>query len=129
MKNYVCNMFASIQNGQTARKSVISQTRKFACEQLLTILWNENFILGYGIDQKNNKKINIFLKYQKNGEPSINSIKPVSKPGKKIYYSLKQIWKIDSSRYFIIFSTNKGFKSITQCKKLRIGGEPIAIIN
>jgi len=122
-------MFANIKNGQNAKKSVITQTRKNICEQLLQIMWDENFILGYRVSLENTKKIEIFLKYQKNGKPAINCIKPVSKPGKRIYYSSKQIWKIDSSKLFVIFSTDKGLKSITQCKKLKIGGEPVLTIN
>ena len=129
MKNHLSNLIANIKNGQMAKKSMISQTRKSICERILTILWNDNFILGYQIDQKNTKKIDIFLRYQRNGKPIINSIKLMSKPGKKIYYSAKQIWKIDSSKFFIIFSTNKGIKSLIECKKLKIGGEPILIIN
>ena len=122
-------MFANIKNGQTSKKSVVIQTRKIVCEKILKILWDEGFITGYRIFSKNNKKLEIFLKYQKNGQPSINSFKSLSKPGRRIYYSAKQLWKIDSNKSFIILSTNQGFKSITQCKKDKIGGEPFLIIN
>ena len=122
-------MFANIKNGQTARKSLIIQTRKNMCEQILKLLWDEGFISGYRISLDNSAKLEIFLKYKKNGNPTINSIKTMSTPGKRIYYSAKQIWKIDSSKLFIIFSTNKGFKSITECKKFKLGGEPFLIIN
>ena len=122
-------MFANIKNGQTAKKSTIIQTRKNMCEHILKLLWDEGFISGYRISLENTQKLEIFLKYQKNGNPTINSIKTMSKPGKRIYYSAKQIWKIDSSKLFIIFSTNQGLKSITQCKKFKLGGEPFLIIN
>lgn len=122
-------MFANIKNGQTAKKSIIVQTRKNMCEHILKLLWDEGFISGYRISLENNKKLEIFLKYQKTGKPIINSIKTISKPGKRIYYSAKQIWKMNSSKLFIIFSTNKGLKSITQCKKFKLGGEPFLIIN
>ena len=122
-------MFANIKNGQTAKKSVVIQTRKIVCEKILKILWDEGFITGYRISSKNNKKLEIFLKYQKNGQPSINSFKSLSKPNRRIYYSAKQMWKIDSNKSFIILSTNRGFKSILQCKKDKIGGEPFLIIN
>lgn len=128
MKNYLWNMFANIKNGQLAKRSFIYQTRKKICESFLRILWDEGFILGYKIDSEDSNKIKIFLKY-KNGRPAINSIKLISKPGRRIYYSIKQIWKIDSSKSFMIFSTNKGLKSILDCKKLRIGGEPYIAIN
>lgn len=121
-------MFASIKNGQLARRNFIYNTRKKICESFLKILWKEGFIIGYKIDPNNKNRLKIFLKY-KNGQPVINSLKPISKPSRRIYYSIKQIWKIDSSKSFIIFSTNKGLKSILDCKKLRIGGEPFIVIN
>ena len=128
MKNYLWNMFANIKNAQLAKRDFIFQEKKHTCESFLKILWNEGFILGYKTDITNNRKLKIFLKYQRN-KPAINSLKTISKPGRRIYYSIKQIWKIDSNKSFIIFSTNKGLKTITDCKKLGIGGEPFVVIN
>lgn len=128
MKNYLWNMFANIKNGQMTKRNFIFQQRKKICESYLKILWREGFILGYTIDHKNKNQIKIFLKYR-NGQPAINSLNLISKPSRRIHYSIKQIWKIDSSKSFIIFSTNKGLKSIIECKKLKIGGEPVITIN
>ena len=122
-------MFANIKNGQMAKKSVIIGPKKNICESFLKILWDEGFISGYKVSSQNNNRLEIFLKYTKNGKPAINSLKFLSKPGQRVYYSAKQIWKLDSSKTFIIFSTNKGLKSISDCKKIRIGGEPLIIIN
>jgi len=122
-------MFTSIKNGQMAKKSVIIGPKKKICEFFLKILWDEGFISGYKVSLQNNNKIEIFLKYTSNGKPAINSLKFISKPGQRVYYSVKQIWKLDSSKTFIIFSTNKGLKSINECKKNNIGGEPLLIIN
>lgn len=127
MKNYLYNMFDNIKKGQLARRNFVINKKKKICELFLQILWNEGFILGYKTDSNNFNNIKIFLKYN-NQTPVINSIKLISKPSRRLYYSIKQIWKIDSSKYFIIFSTNKGLKSITECKKLRIGGEPYIVI-
>jgi small subunit ribosomal protein S8 len=129
MKNYFWNMFANIKNGQLAKRSCVYQKKKKLCESFLKILWNEGFIIGYKTAKKTPDNIKIFLKYHRNGKPSINNIKFISKPGRRIFYSIKQIWKIDSNKNFIIFSTNKGLKTITDCKKLRVGGEPFIIIN
>ena len=122
-------MFTLIKNGQMAKKSVVTGPRKNICESSLKLLWNEGFIAGYRIETENPRKIEIFLKYTKNGTPAINSLEFLSTPGKRIYYSAKQIWKLDSSKTFIIFSTNIGLKSINECKKNRVGGEPIVIIS
>lgn len=120
-------MFDNIKKGQLARRNFVINKKKKICELFLQILWDEGFILGYKTDSNNFNNIKIFLKYN-NQKPVINSIKLISKPSRRLYYSIKQIWKIDSSKYFIIFSTNKGLKSITECKKLRIGGEPYILI-
>lgn len=122
-------MFANIKNGQMAKKSVILESKKNSYELFLKILWDEGFISGYRILSQNDKKIEIFLKYTKEGKSVITSLKCLSRPGQRLYYSAKQIWKLDSSKIFIIFSTNEGLKTINQCKKNRIGGEPFVIIN
>merc|ERR1712207_68715 len=119
------NMFSNIQNGQIVKKKIIFQKRKKICEAFLNILWDEGFISGYSIEK--NDLLKIFLKYQKNF-PAIKKIKSISKPGSRIYYSSKQLWKIEESKHFIILSTNKGLKTLNQCKKLKLGGEPLVII-
>ena len=121
-------MFANVQNGQLAKKSFVIQKRKKVCEAVLNILWDEGFILGYKLINNDPTKLKIFLKYNKNN-PVIRSIKSVSKPGSRVYYSIKQLWKLDSSKTFLVLSTNQGLKSLIQCKKLKIGGEPFLIIN
>ena len=122
-------MFANIKNGQQAKRSYICQKKKNFCETFLKTLWNEGFIAGYKPSKKKSDKIKIFLKYHKNGKPAISNIVVISKPGRRLYYSIKQIWKIDSSKTFIIFSTNKGLKTLSECKKLKLGGEPVIAIN
>lgn len=121
-------MFSNIKNGQLAKKAYIFQKKKKFCEKFLKIMWDEGFILGYKTDNLNSNKLKIFLKY-KNETPVISSIKLITKPSKRVYYSVKQIWKLDSNKTFIIFSTNKGLKTIQDCKKLKLGGEPFILIN
>lgn len=124
MKNHLYCMFDNIKKGQLSRRNFVYNEKKKICESFLRILWNEGFILGYVLYPN---KIKIFLKY-KNGSPAISSIKSISKPSRRIYYSIKQIWKIDSTKSFIVFSTSKGLQSISNCKKLKIGGEPYILI-
>ena len=127
MKNFLWNMFANIQNGQLAKKAFILQTNKKVCTSILDVLWNEGFILGYKVSKQNPNKLKIFLKYN-HGKPVIQKIKSISKPSNRVYYSINQIWKIDSSKMFVIISTNQGLKTLIECKKLNIGGEPLIII-
>jgi small subunit ribosomal protein S8 len=125
MKNHFANMIATIKNGQLSKKAYVNQTRKKTCEFVLNILWDEGFISGYKVSNSNQLKI--FLKYS-NGKPAITSIKLLTKPSLKLNYSLKQLWKINSSEGLLIVSTDKGFMSINDCKKYKIGGIPVLIV-
>lgn len=121
-------MFANIKNGYLSKRNIVIQKRKKICEAFLKVLWSEGYISGYAINKKNPNELKIFLKYQKD-KPAINSLKIISKPSRRIFYSIKQIWKIELSNSLIVFSTNQGLKSLIECKKLNIGGEPFIIVN
>ena len=118
-------MFITIQNSQTVKKSFIIQRKTKISEDFLNILWDEGYILGYKSSQSSLK---VFLKYV-NGISAIQSLNIMSKPSKKIFYSIKQIWKMKSNQSFLILSTSKGLKSVLNCKKDNIGGESLVIIN
>ena len=124
MKNTIYSMLSNIKNGQLARKQSIYQSKTKKCEEILNILWDEGFILGY---KKRENELVILLGY-KNNSPLIKTIKNISKPNLKVYYSVKQLWKLNNTNGLLVFSTNRGLLSINTCKKLKIGGEPILII-
>lgn len=93
----------------------------------LNILWDEGFILGYKIDNSDLNLLKIFLKY-KNGNPVITTIKSITKPSRHIYYSVSQLWKLESKKSLIILTTTKGLMTAYECKKNQIGGKPIFMI-
>lgn len=120
-------MFANLKNGQSLKKSYILQRKTSLCSQVLDLLWDEGFILGYKIYPKNPDYLIIFLKYNGN-LPVILKVSSISKPGKRVYFSIKDIWKIESSTGLFIITTNKGVVSHNKCRKLHIGGEPLFYI-
>lgn len=127
MRNYLWNMLINIQNGQRANRNFVIQKKRKNCESFLKILWQHGFILGFQNSFKNPKEIKIFLKFKKN-KSAINKIKIISKPSRLIYYSTNQFWKM-SNKSFILFSTNKGLQSMSYCKRYKIGGEALLLVN
>ena len=120
-------MFSNIKNGQLARKKIIFQKKNSICIEILNILWDEGFILGYKTCSSNSKILKIFLKYE-NKAPAISSLISLTKPGFRFYYSIKQLWKFNITNGLIIISTNKGFLTMDTCKKLNLGGKPFLIV-
>ena len=119
MKNYV-SMLIKIKNGQLSKKQFLVHKKTKFCESLVKILWKTNLIIGYKI---NNSKLKIFLKYS-NNKPVINYLKIVPNSNNYSFYlSIKQIWTINILNNFSIFTTNKGLKTLNDCKKTKIGGK------
>ncbi|MGY4893372.1 MAG: 30S ribosomal protein S8 [Candidatus Saccharimonadota bacterium] len=60
----------------------------------------------------------------KPGENStINEIKRLSKPGRRVYVSADDIPKVKSGRGIVLVSTSKGVVTGVEAKKQRLGGE------
>ena len=129
MKNNLYNIVSILKNGQLANRSYVYQKKKKICQSFLTILWNEGLIIGYKTSNRDATYFKIFLKYFSNGKPTISNMRVISKPGRRVYYSLKQIWRIDTTKTLIVLSTNKGLKTVTECKQLKLGGEPFIIVH
>ena len=125
MKKNFWETVSAIKNGQAVNKSFVKQLKKKNCEMLLNILWDEGYILGY---TSISNTIFIFLKYNNDNSPVIKDCKIISKSSLKVFYSAKQLWKLNANQKLIILSTNKGLLSLNSCKKLGIGGEPLLII-
>lgn len=126
MKNKFWNLVTTIRNGQSANKFIIKQKKNKTCESFLNVLWDEGFILGYK-NSPSSSYLYVYLKY-KGKLPTIRSLKSVSKPSLRVYYSVKQLWKINSNQGLLILSTNRGLLSLSSCKKLKIGGEPVIVV-
>lgn len=119
MKGHLYNMISNLKNGQVVKKSFILNENTRICRELLNILWDEGFITGYKI--LSNNKMKIYLKYQ-NGKAVITSIKIISKPSLRVYYSVKDLKRIN---FFLILTTHRGIRTIEECKRLNLGGEPL----
>ena len=127
MKNTLWNISTNLKNSQISQRNCMCQPKTKLTILFLNILWDEGFILGYKIDNSDSSLLKIFLKYKK-GDPVINSIKFIFKPSRHIYYSVSQLWKLDSKKSLIILTTSKGLMTAHECKKTQTGGKPLFII-
>jgi len=120
VKNHLYNLISNLKNGQNVKKAFVFSENTKICKKLLEILWDEGYILGYKVLPVENK-LKIYLKY-KNGVPVIRSIESISRPGLRVYCSLKDL---EQFRSFTILTTNLGLQTLYQCRKLKVGGEPL----
>lgn len=126
------NMITKINQGIVKKQIIIVCKKTKKIFPLLNILFKEGFIDGFRINQKNNKHIDIILKYY-NGYNVINKIQKISKPGRPIYIKQKKL--INKLLYenlhldgILIVSTVNGLMSHKEAIIKNLGGKIICKI-
>ena len=119
------DMLARIKNALMRNHSkVILPSSNFKIK-IAEVLKSEGYIIDYKIDEKEKKKnLEIHLKYNL-GNPVINSIERISKPGRRIFSSAESLPKINNGLGIAIISTPKGVMTDVDARKQKIGGEII----
>ena len=93
--------------------------------KIASILKSEGFISDFKINEDSKKEIlSIILKYY-SGNPVINTIERVSKPGRRIFSRAESLPKINNGLGIAIISTPKGVMTDIDARKQKIGGEII----
>ena len=123
--NYLlADMLTKIRNGQRARLKSITHSRSKLCAGVVLTLFLEGSISGYHLSEKS---ILIKLKYSNNA-PTITTINCVSKPGRRVYSSLSNLWAINSGLSYLILSTPIGIWTDREARKYGVGGEVLCKI-
>ena len=124
MNDPLGDMLTRIRNAQMRGKTlVVSPSSKLRC-RVLDVLESEGYIRGYSQSEMTNgaKQIEIELKYYE-GEPVIREIQRVSKPGRRVYSSVKTMPTVRNGLGLSIVSTPKGVMSDASAREQNVGGE------
>ena len=119
------DMIARIKNASVRNyKKVKIPSSKFKVK-IADVLKNEGYIIDYKVENNEGKDfILINLKYS-SGNPVINSIQRVSKPGRRIFSSAESLPKVSNGLGIAIISTPKGVMTDQDARKNQVGGEII----
>ena len=119
------DMLARIKNSQMrSQKKVEMPSSKFKTK-IAEVLKEEGFIIDFKVEE-NEKKQNLIIMLKYNfGNPVINTIERVSKPGRRIFSSAESLPKINNGLGIAIISTPKGVMTNIDARKQRVGGEII----
>lgn len=75
--------------------------------------------------KKVKKTLDIALVYDQAGQPKIQGVKRVSKPGRRLYKSVHEITNVRYGHGALILSTPKGIKTDKEARKEKVGGEAL----
>ncbi len=118
------DMLTRIRNSQLRGKNKVSTPASKIRGRVLDVLESEGFIRGYTRVEYDGGKseFEIELKYA-DGTPVIQEIQRVSKPGRRVYASVRNLPTIRNGLGVAILSTPKGVMSDADARAQNVGGE------
>jgi len=118
------DMITRIRNAQMRSKSKVTSPGSKLRERVLEVLKSEGYIRGYTTVEHagGRSELEIELKYF-DGEPVIREIARVSKPGRRVYVSVKALPRINNGLGVAVVSTPKGVMADHAARDANVGGE------
>ncbi|MBN9079177.1 MAG: 30S ribosomal protein S8 [Rhizobiales bacterium 65-79] len=124
MNDPLGDMLTRIRNAIGRKKDKVSTPASTLRVRVLDVLKAEGYIRDYSrVDYDNGKsELEIELKYFE-GQPVIREIARVSKPGRRVYVSVKSIPQVANGLGIAILSTPKGVMADHEAREQNVGGE------
>ena len=130
MTDPIADMLTRIRNANKMRHATVDIPASKAKKDVLTVLVNEGFIVGYDeVKLENNQSVlKVTLKYTDTKERVIKGLKRVSKPGLRVYAPVDELPKVLNGLGIAIISTSQGVMTDRDARKANIGGEVLAYV-
>ena len=124
MSDPLGDMLTRIRNALSRKKTKVVTPASKLRARVLDVLQSEGYIRGYSQTNHENGKseIEIDLKYYE-GTSVIREIARISKPGRRVYVSVKTIPEIENGLGIAILSTPKGVMADHEAREQNVGGE------
>jgi small subunit ribosomal protein S8 len=123
------DMITRIRNAQLRAKSKVSTPGSKLRARVLDVLQTEGYIRGYATVEHSDGRteFEIELKYF-DGTPVIQEIARVSKPGRRVYASVKALPRVHNGLGVAILSTPKGVMADHSARDANVGGEILCTV-
>lgn len=123
MSDPVADMLTRIRNAQMAEKTIVNIPSSKLKVSIANVLKAEGFIEDYKVSSEGAKSsLEVQLKYY-NGEPVIEFITRISRPGLRIYKSGTALPIVMNGMGIAIISTSLGVMTDKSARKNGVGGE------
>lgn len=125
MNYLLSDMLIRIKNGYVSKKINVVVRHSYFCVKVLEMLYSHGFINGYFIIGNNAV---VKLKYYQN-DHVFKNLNIVSKPGRRIYCSVKEIKKKYYYKNFVLVSNKYGIMTHRESITNNCGGEVLFTLN
>ncbi|MCH6566199.1 MAG: 30S ribosomal protein S8 [Proteobacteria bacterium] len=127
LQDPISDMLTRVRNAQKASKVKVVMPSSRQKVNIATVLKNEGYITDFNVSDDDKKELTIVLKYYQ-GEPVIESIKRISRPGLRIFKSKDELPSINGGLGIAIISTSGGLMTEKQARAAGHGGEVLCTV-
>ena len=129
MTDPIADMLTRVRNGQRAGKTSVSMPAAKIKSAIAAVLKEEGYIGDFQTaDNEGKPTLSIQLRYH-NGEPVIDQLKRVSRPGLRIYRGKTDLPQVMGGLGVAIISTSRGVMSDRQARAEGQGGEVLCTVS
>ena len=120
----IADMLTRLRNGVRARHSKVEMPSSRMKMEIAKILKEEGFLSSYKVSEDGRKKVlRITLKYGPDGEPAIEHLVRISRPGRRVYAPHTGIPPVLGGLGHSILTTPRGLMTGSRARKAHVGGE------
>ena len=128
MSDPIADMLTRIRNGQMRNKVSVSMPSSKIKQAIASVLKDEGYIESYSVSVVLGKPtLNVDLKYYA-GQPVIEKIQRISKPGLRIYKDSDNLPRVMNGLGVAILTTSKGVMTDIKARAAGIGGEVLCYV-
>jgi small subunit ribosomal protein S8 len=126
----VADMLTRIRNAAGVNMESVEMPHSRMREEIARVLKEEGYIAKSEVSTKKARKVlRLILKYRANKGKVVNSLKRVSKPGRRVYVGHKSIPRVMSGFGTVIISTSAGIMTGSQARAKKVGGEILCYVS
>ena len=128
MTDPIADMLTRIRNAQMAQKSAVVMPASKLKQAIAAVLKDEGYVEDFAVRANSGKpQLDIALKYYA-GQPVIERIERVSRPGLRVYKGCQDLPKVMNGLGVAIVSTPKGVMTDRRARASNLGGEVLCIV-
>jgi small subunit ribosomal protein S8 len=129
MTDPISDMLTRIRNAVRVERPSVDMPLSKVKRGVADVLKREGYIWEWQeVEGEPVKQLRIELKYGPNGEQVIQHIKRVSKPGRRVYSSARDLRPLLNGLGIRIISTSRGVVSDREARQRNLGGEVLCEI-
>ena len=129
MTDPIADLLTRIRNAHHAEKIALTMPGSKIKSAIAQVLQDEGYIEGFESSVEDGKPaLTIKLKYYE-GEPVIEMLKRVSKPGLRVYKSATELPQVNGGLGIAIISTSRGIMTDRAARSAGVGGEVLCAVS